>query len=135
MKEKIDIIYDFGKDVVVKARDLAIDTGFEIVDGLSKAPAYIELHKELGNLNNEQKNTIKKLIISIVDGTINNFLWMMEQNNDKYAFVAKCKNGEQFDIEQESDGLGVGQYVFIDEYSKYNSILQILETGEIEKKP
>lgn len=134
MKEKIDIIYEFGKDVIVQARDVTIDTGFKIVNGLSKAPAYIELHKELEKFSDEQKNTVKKLIISSADGAINNFIRMMEQYNDKYAFTAKRENGEQFDIEQESDGLCMGQYVFIDEFSKYNDILKVLETGKIERE-
>lgn len=133
-KEKLDIIYGFGKDVIIKARDMTINSDFGIIEGTSKAPSYVELHKELANFNNEQKNTVKRLIINSIDGAINNFLWMMEQNNDKYAFTAKCKDGTQFDIEQESDGLCMEQYAFIDEYSKYNDILKILETGKIEKE-
>ncbi|MDR1334543.1 MAG: hypothetical protein LBJ71_04980 [Holosporaceae bacterium] len=134
MKEKLGIIYDFGKDVVVKARDMTIEEDFGIVNGTSKPPSDIKLHGELSNFSDEQKNTVKKLIINSIDGAINNFLWMMEQNNDKYAFVARCEDGTEFDIEQESDGLCMGQYVFIDEFSDYNNILKILETGEIEKK-
>jgi hypothetical protein len=134
MKEKNDIIYDFGKDVIVKARDMTIKDGVEILGGISKAPPHIKLYNELENLDERQKDAVKKIIINSVDSAINNFLWMMEENNDKYAFTAKCENGGQFDIEQESDGLCVGQYVFIGEFSEYNNILEILETGEIEKK-
>jgi hypothetical protein len=134
MREKIDIIYDFGKDVVVKARDMTIEEDFGIVNGTSKPPSNIKLHRELSNFSDEQKNTVKKLIINSIDGAINNFLWMMEQNNDKYAFVAKCEDETEFDIEQESDGLCMGQWVFIDEYSKYNTVDEFLETGEIKKK-
>ncbi|MDR3179911.1 MAG: hypothetical protein LBT70_03355 [Holosporaceae bacterium] len=134
MREKIDIIYNFGKNVIIAARDMTIKEKFEIVNGSSNAPLYIKLHEELASFNSEQKKIIQKLMITSIDGAINNFLWMMEQNNDKYAFVAKCKNGEQFDIEQESDGLCMGQWVFIDEYSKYNTVDEILETGKIGKK-
>jgi hypothetical protein len=133
MKEKIDIIYDFGKDIVVKARDMTIVEKFEIVNGGSNAPLYIRLNEKLSNFSEEQKNVVKELMITSIDGAINNFLWMMEQNNDKYAFTAKCENGEMFDIEQVSDGLCMGQWEFIDEFSKYNDIDKILETGQLEK--
>lgn len=133
-EDNLEIIYNFGRDVIVKARDMTIQEDFEIINGTSKAPSDIALHNELKTLSDIQKNTIKKLIINSIDGAINNFLWMMEENNDKYAFIAKCDDGSQFDIEQESDGLCMGQYEFIDQYSKYNEILDILETGKLEKK-
>lgn len=134
-KEKLDIIYGFGKDVVVKARDMTIVEKFEIVNGGSNAPLYIRLNEKLSNFSEEQKNVVKELMITSIDGAINNFLWMMEENNDKYAFNAKCEDGTQFDIEQESDGLCMGQWEFIDEFSKYNDIDKILDTGKIEKEP
>lgn len=134
MSKKLDIVYNFGKDVIVKSRDMTIQENFEIVDGKSRAPSDIALYDEIHDLNIKQRNTIKKIIINCIDGAINNFIWMMEQNNDKYAFIAKNEENS-FDLEQESDGLCVGQYEFIEQYSKYNNILDILETGKIEKEP
>ena len=133
MTSKLDIIYSFGRDIIVKARDMTIDDDFKIIDGTSKAPSDVALHSELNDLSDKHKEVLKKLIINSIDGAINNLIWMMEQNNDKYAFVAKRENGLPFDIEQESDGLCMGQYVFIERYSKYNNILDILETGRLEK--
>lgn len=133
-RDKLDIVYEFGKDVIIQARDMTIREDFEIVDGISKAPSDIALHNELRTLSDAQKHTIKKLLINSIDGAINNLLWMMEEHNDRYAFVAKCDNGTQFDIDQESDGLCVGQYEFVDRFSKYNDILNILETGKLEKE-
>ncbi len=133
-RDKLEVVYDFGKEVIIQARDITIREDFEIVDGTSKAPSDIALHNELGTLSDSQKNTIKKLLVNSIDGAINNLLWMMEEHNDQYAFVAKCDDGTQFDIEQESDGLCIGQYEFVDRFSKYNSILDILETGKLEKE-
>lgn len=134
MKEKLDIIYEFGKDVITEARDITIKQSLNTIDGISKAPLRIKLYSKLQGITDQQKDVIKEIIIDSIDGAINNFLWMMEENNDKYAFTAKCGNGEAFDIEQESDGLCMGQWEFIDQYSKYNTVDEILETGKIEKE-
>ncbi len=133
-KEKLDIIYDFGKDVVVKAREQSLYFLFLMIENKAKALSSKKLGKLIEkNFNEEQKKILQMLVVDSVDSTINNFIWMMEENNDKYAFTAKTKNGEMFDMEQESDGLCMGQWEFIDEFSKYNDIDKILETGEIEK--
>ena len=135
--KKLDIIYNFGKKVIVEARDRSIYEEFCIMNGESKVRDFIEIHKkfEALNLTEEQKKYITFFIMESVDRTINNFIWMMECNNKRFAFVAKEEDGSCFDIEQESDGLCVGQWEFIDRYSKYNTAEDILKTGEIEKKP
>ena len=134
MINKEAIIYDFGKEVIVKTRDMTIEENFDIVEGNSNAPSDVALHNELKTLTEEQRDAVKKLIINSIDSSINNFIWNMEESGDKYSFVAKCEDSTEFNIEKESDGLGMGQYVFIERYSKYNDILDILETGRISKK-
>jgi len=136
MKGKhLDIIYRFGKDVVVQARDMTIRGSLSILDGTANAPRYKDMLKKMEELafSKEQKEYMLSLVINSIDGAINNLIWMMEENNDKYAFVAKCADGTQFDIEQKSDGLCMGQWEFIDEFSKYNTADEFLETGELEK--
>lgn len=134
-KDKLEIIYDFGKEVIVKARDMTIHEDFSILEGTAKPPIYQDMFKRIKELSfsEEQKEFIKALVVNSIDGAINNFLWMMEEHNDKYAFVAKCNDNTQFDIEQESDGLCMGQWEFTDCYSEYNMIEEILRTGKLSK--
>ena len=134
--KKVETIYGFGKDVIVEARDRSINEEFRIMNGASKAPEFIKIYSQFNALNftEEQKKYIKFFIIESIDRAINNFIWMMECNNNKFAFVAKEENNSCFDIEQESDGLCIGQWEFIDRYSKYNTAEDMLRTGEIEKK-
>lgn len=136
MTDKLDIIYNFGKDVIVKARDMTIQEDLSILEGTAKPPIYKNIFKKMEELSfsKEQKEFMRALIVNAVDGAMNNFIWMMEEHNDKYAFIAKDDDGGGFDIEQESDGLCMGQWEFIDCYSKYNIIDDILETGKIEKE-
>lgn len=81
------------------------------------------------------KQRIIALFIDTLDGFINNVFWNFEQSDGKYKIVTQDKNGRDFDIVTESDGLCTGQWEFIDRYSKYNTFEDILRTGEIEKKP
>lgn len=135
IEKRLDIIYRFGKEVIVQARDVTIHGSLSILDGTANAPSYKKMFKKMEELtfSREQKEYMLSLIIDSIDGAINNLIWMMEENNDKYAFWAKCADGTQFDIEQESDGLCVGQWEFIDEFSQYNTADEFLETGRLEK--
>ncbi len=135
--KKLDTIYEFGRKVVVEARDTTIESHLKIIDGSTKPTFRIALHKKIQALGftEEQKSLVTTMLVDAIDGAINNFIWMMECNNDKFAFVAKEEDNSCFDIEQESDGLCIGQWEFIDRYSRYNTAEDMLKKGEIEKKP
>ena len=135
--KKLDTIYNFGKEVIVEARDMTIESQLKVINRTTRPPFRVALYKKMLALDfsEEQKSLVTTMLIDAIDGAINNFIWMMECNNNKFAFVAKEEDGSCFDIEQESDGLCVRQWEFIDRYSKYNTAEDMLKTGEIEKKP
>ena len=142
-----EAIWNFGKEVIIRERDAAIRGFFSDCD-LHLAPinkqenSYVSnygqqlvaLASKL-NISEEALNTVKILFVEALDCFINSLFWNFEQSNGKYKIVTQDKNGQDFDIVTESDGLCTGQWEFIERYSKYNTAEDMLRTGEIEKKP
>jgi hypothetical protein len=125
-------IYEFGKEIVVSARDHILDGLESVFQGKTELPD-IELFQTIQDLPVEKLNIIKQLIVNYVDSTMHCLLIRFEESDGKYKIVAKDKNGKNFDIAAESDGLGVGLFVFIDEFSKYNDCSTFAKTGKLEK--
>ena len=73
MKEKIDTIYSFGEDVIVKARDITIEQQINTIAGNAKAPFRVELCNKLRSFSNEQRDLLKILLVDAIDCAINNF--------------------------------------------------------------
>ncbi len=67
------------------------------------------------------------LIVHAVDLTMHSFFVNFDESIEKYKIIAKDKNGNDFDIVTESDGLPYGYYEFIDEFSKYKAFASIEE--------
>jgi hypothetical protein len=125
-------IYEFGKEIVVGARDYVVDGLESVFQGKTKGHN-VELFQKIQDLPVEKLNIIKQLIVSYIDSTMHNLFIRFEESDGKYQIVAKDKNGRNFDIAAESDGLGVGLFVFIDEFSKYNDYDTFVKTGKLEK--
>jgi hypothetical protein len=125
-------IYEFGKEIVVGARDYIVGGLESVFQGKMKGHN-VELFQKIQDLPVEKLNIIKQLIVSYIDSTVHGLLIRFEESNGKYQIVAKDKNGKNFDIAAESDGLGVGIFVFIDEFSKYNDYDTFVKTGKLKK--
>jgi hypothetical protein len=134
-ENNIDAIYEFGKEIVIKARERTIGGIEQLLNGEARDEGGKKIFKELMklNLNSESRVIIQALMIDCIDGAINNLFWDFEQSLEKYRIVTKDKNGNDFDIVTGSDGLCTGQWMFIDEFSKYKTADEILASGQMEK--
>lgn len=136
MDDNIDKIYDFGKDVAVNARNHAIRNIFDLLN--QKRADYegklLSQKLEQSNFSQEQIDSIKMLAIDCIDVALYGMILNFEESMGKYKIMTQDSKGDLFDIVTESDGLTYGYLEFIDEFSKYNNILDILETGKLEKE-
>lgn len=138
-----DAIYEFGKDIVIDARDGVIEVMKNILEKEPIDKIGKKIFEEVRKLNlDEQK---KKMIILLISRGIDTMMHALFVNFDesfgKYRIVTKDKNGNDFNIVTESDGLPYGYYEFIDEFSKYKSACDISdediseENWKLEKDP
>ena len=130
-----EAIWRFGKDVVVKSRDSIMNCIEQLFSASDFSREEILINFQKLNLDEKAKFAVKNIIVYYLEGLMDSLFWNFEQSNGKYKIMTQDKNGREFDIVTESDGLCVGQWEFIDRYSKYNTAEDILKTGEIEKKP
>ena len=121
--DNIDAIYEFGKEIVINARDSAIKGLNNILNGTAYGSCDKNIMEEIKKipLNPHQKEMIKLLAISSMDLLLHSFFVNFEESSEKYRIIAKDNQGKDFDIVTQSDGLPYGYYVFVDEYSKYKS--------------
>jgi hypothetical protein len=117
---KSEILGAFGKILIEKARDHTIQEEVRILEGTAQSPTSIRLHERLKNFTTEQIEIIKDLMIDAIDGTLNNFLWLLEQEN-QIDLVAKVDD-KQISLTDLSDGLSVEYWNFVDEFSQYKRV-------------
>ena len=113
----------FGKLLMEYGRDNTFWGVLGKIEGTLKSKKSLELSSELKDFTPQQLETVKKLTLSVIDNTIHNFLWMIEQNNEDFDIVVK-KDGEWSTMDKESDGLygeSYGEDGWIEKYSKFPS--------------
>ena len=130
--DNVDAIYEFGKSVVISARDRTIRGIIQLLNGEARDSLGKFLFEEIEK-KDFSREILYALLLDCVDNTINDLLWSFEQNEGKYKILTSNYKGREFDIVAGSDGLCVGQWEFIDEFSQYNTADEFLETGELEK--
>lgn len=120
MENKKQEIFDcFGKRLIETARDLTITEEFRVIEGTAAAPSSRELSQRLQSLDSEHLDAIKELIIDTVDGALNNFLWVIEQENISLIAVNQDSPGNNLDLKDFSDGLCGDYWNFVDKFSSY----------------
>ncbi|ARN84930.1 hypothetical protein [Candidatus Nucleicultrix amoebiphila] len=124
-------LYIFGQILMKHVRDLTIREEYNIIAGITKAPVNIELYKKLKLIPDDQKETLKNLVVDAVDGALNNFLWLIEQSDD-FDLVA-YKNKETFSLKGISDGLCGDYWNFVEEFSEYTTAAEMLGYDFIEE--
>ncbi len=102
MIEKKDF---FGKELMYSVRDPSISRFEDILNGKLKSKELIELTNKLNDFNEPEREFIKKLVITVVDNVIYNFLNMLEENEDTLTLLVNNEGGEKEDIVGLSDGL------------------------------
>lgn len=119
-----EILETFGK-ILMHARDYTIKEENEIIEGNAKGNLNFELQKKLESLSNDQKEGVRALVIDSIDGAINNFLWMIEQNSDEFDLIA-YKDKKVISLQEISDGLCGDYWNFVDHYSHYQRLEELI---------
>lgn len=115
-----DLVDEFGKDIVIKARDYTISNIERLFLGKTKGETGA-LFKEIQNLPPETLSAIQQLLVHYVDGAIHDLFVKFNESFGKYKIISKDESGKEVDLIEASDGLNYEYFIFIDEFSKYNS--------------
>lgn len=112
----------FGKRIIETARDLTIHEELKIVEGTALAPLSKRLSKQLHGIDPKYLEAIKELIIDTVDGALNNFLWVIEQEDFSLVTINQDDPNNNFDLKGFSDGLCGDYWNFVDDFSTYKRL-------------
>lgn len=127
-----DKVYQFGKDIVIEARDNSIENLNMLFARKSKSNRG-KLFELISHLPEDVICAIKNIILYSIDDSFHSILGRFDKYSGKYRIVVGDIGETAFDIVEESDGLAYGLLEFIDEYSKYNTADEFLATGKLEK--
>jgi hypothetical protein len=117
---KHELLNKFGKALIDSVRDRTIEESFRTLKGEIKDKASTNVAKCLSDLTPIQSIAVKDTIIDSIDGALNNFLWMLEQN-EAFDLVAG-ERGNIYSQKEVSDGLSVDYWNFVDDFSKFKRL-------------
>jgi len=115
------LLEKFGQILMTEVRDEAIEKYEMIVSGKMKSAPALELNKKLSALSEDQLFLIREVVVSSVDDTVHNFLWMLEQHEDDMELTCS-KGASKANMNEVSDGLSGEIYTddgWIAQFSKY----------------
>ncbi len=110
----------FGQVIMTDLRDKAIDFFELLVEGHWKAPGLQKLQSELQELNNDQIELVRKIVVKSLDTGIHDFLFKLQEQADFENDIEIRVQG--IDIIQSSDGLHGELFTkdgWFSTYSKY----------------
>lgn len=119
MNEK-QAVDKFGQVIMTELRDKAIDFFELLVEGRWKAPGLQKLQAELQELNNEQIELVRKIVVKSLDTGIHDFLFKLQEQADFENDIEIKVQG--IDVIQSSDGLHGELFTkdgWISTFSKY----------------
>lgn len=98
-----EILDTFGKFLVNNLRDKGINHGELLLKNQWRAPSLQKLQNDLGQLSEEQKETVRKVVISSLDSAIHDFLFSLQEIADFDNSIQITVNGKN--IVGLSDGI------------------------------
>ena len=117
-----EVLNEFGEMFVKETRDGAIREMNWIIDGSVKAPSLLELSKQVQLFSDEQKVTLRKVVIDAINNTLFKVITMPEQH-EEYVKMTITKDGKTYNLPEISDGLGGQLSMWIEDYSEYEESL------------
>jgi hypothetical protein len=93
----------FGEILMEKVRDFTIEVWEKTIKGEMKSEESQKLHRLISDSG--QSELIKDLVPEIVDTTLHNLLWMLEQEELINVTVNVDGDEKQASLKEESDGL------------------------------
>lgn len=102
--EEHQSLIDFGKTLIREVRDKTIDE-FEKLGAGEMKGVYGEYYRNLiSSFGKSELEIINEIVTDVVDRTLHNFLWMLEQSPD-FTVAAVQLDAPRIDLVELSDGL------------------------------
>lgn len=115
------LLDDFGKLLISKVRDNALDDLLSIVEGRMKSPLAKQMSERINSTMDETgKQALKMFAMNMVDRTLHYLLTLIEEN--KSICLSFKNDAGEAELVQISDGLAGELYSdegWISEYSKH----------------
>ncbi len=117
-----EVLNEFGEMFVKETRDGAIRETNWIIDGSVKAPSLLELSRQVQLFSDDQKDTLRKVVIEAVDDALFKVITMLEEH-EEYIKMTIAKDGKTYNLPEISDGLGGELFGWIEQFSEYEESL------------
>ena len=108
-----DGLEQFGKLLIQRVRDEAIEDWAHRVDGTSKGLSTKKVQRALRGWTHSERETLKSLVPGIVDSVLHHLMWTVEQES---SIRLSMKDGAQ--LRDLSDGLPVDLLNWRDKFAK-----------------
>lgn len=112
-----EVLNLFGSLLMKRVRDWSIQDIDMLVSGQAKGLTAERFQNLFAQPNDNCKALIQQVTPDIVDFTIHNLLWMLEQEGEIEVFV-RLKSGEFLNLKDASDGLTGENYEWIRQFSQ-----------------
>lgn len=124
MTQELDV---FGRLLMKEVRDRTISSYDRMASGTIKSVTGKKLYALMNDFDEDQKNVIKAIVLSQIDGAIHNFLWLIERQGTS-TFPLVLEGGmPPVDLAAASDGLSGELYSdegWIAQYSSNESSIE-----------
>lgn len=114
-----EILDGFGKLLISKVRDRSIDEALLTLRGEAKDVISISMYDNLKSILPDHLDSITDIVIDTVDAALNNFLWMIEEED---IDIVSNENKTVYSLKNISDGLSVDYWNFVDQFSKHKRL-------------
>lgn len=111
------ILEKFSKKLIQTARDAVIEGALQKIMGENKGKIGKKIAEKLSTLTPEQKEAVSDLIINNVDGAINNFLWIIDQEEN--LDIVAYHDNEIYSLKKISGDLSIDYWDFVEEFSRH----------------
>ena len=121
MNELEKVIKEFGKEIVIEARDYTLSNLERLFEGKSRGNDNV-LFEKIKCLPPDVLCTIEQLIVDYIDEAIHDLFLKFNESLGKYKIITENEKGKFTNLTEESEeGLNYEYFNFIDSFSKYNS--------------
>lgn len=98
----------FGKFIIERLRDRAIEQHLLMQKGHWKSPAIQELQKTLFSLSEAEKELMLRVVIDVVDTALHDFLFAIQDAHDRKLGIELLVDGENI---AETSGMLNGEHL------------------------
>jgi hypothetical protein len=93
MAQEHEALELFGELLIRQVRDVTITHWDKILDGRMKGPPAQRATERLASFNEEQRETIRRLIADVTDTALHYLLWTLEQDSARVSVDVRMETG------------------------------------------